>query len=279
MRNRRLKFELLLSLLILLVLFTITFASPDTDPNQTPADANEQKQKDDKPLVPTHDHPAFSQRSFERAEMDSRQIGARGIDDPNVLKSLKIVPRHAFVRRNDLRRAYSDQPLPIGLGQTISQPYIVAYMTEALKLQPDFNVLEIGTGSGYQAAVCAEITRQVHTIEILEDLAESAKQRLKELGYRNVFVKAADGYFGWPEKAPFDAIIVTCAAGFVPPALIEQLKPEGKMILPVGSPYGAQTLVLITKDDKGNVRSRGLLPVRFVPMLGRVTKAKQPAEK
>jgi len=261
----------------------LSFASEnkEVDANQTPADANaksEQKQKvptGKKVLRPEHTHPAFSQRSKERTGMVARQIRARGIRDANVLSSLRIVPRHAFVRPGDLRRAYSDQPLAIGLGQTISQPYIVAYMTEALELGAESRVLEIGTGSGYQAAVCAEIAQEVYTIEILEELAESAGERLKELGYRNVFVKAADGYFGWKQKGPFDAIIVTCAAGFVPPPLIEQLKPNGRMILPLGSPFGVQTLVLITKDDKGKVRSRRLLPVRFVPMLGRIEKAKR----
>jgi len=260
----------------------LTFASEteEADVNQVPADANQQpKQKqraptEKKALRPEHTHPAFTQRGKERKRMVASQIQARGIRDPNVLASLRTVPRHAFVRPRDLRRAYSDQPLPIGLGQTISQPYIVAYMTEALKLDADFKVLEVGTGSGYQAAVCGEIVQEVYTIEILEKLAESAKERLKILGYRNVFVKAADGYFGWKEKSPFDAIIVTCAAGFVPPPLIEQLKPDGQMILPLGSPFGAQTLVLITKDDKGQVRSRRLLPVRFVPMLGRIKEAK-----
>jgi len=152
-------------------------------------------------------------------------------------------------------------------------------MTEALKLDPNYKVLEIGTGSGYQAAVCAEIVHEVYTIEILEELAESAKERLKELGYKNTSVKAGDGYFGWKEKAPFDAIIVTAAAGFVPPPLIEQLKPNGRMILPLGSPFGVQTLVLVTKDDKGKVRSKELLPVRFVPMVGHITEAKRPPKK
>ena len=242
--------------------------SQNTGSNQALIDANEQTPRSE------HTHPAFSQRCKERVKMVARQIENRGVHDPNVLASLRTVPRHAFVRRSDLRRAYSDQPLPIGLGQTISQPYIVAYMTEALKLRRGFKVLEVGTGSGYQAAVCAEIVREVYTIEILEELAKSAKERLKELGYRNVSVKAADGYFGWKEKVPFDAIIVTCAAGFVPPPLIEQLKPDGQMILPVGSPFGAQTLMLITKDDKGQVHSRRLLPVRFVPMLGRIKEVK-----
>ena len=276
-----------LSLLILLLFLTIVFTSQnkEANTNQAPADANaksERKQKaskEKKAPPPEHTHPAFTERSKEREKMVARQIQARGVSDPNVLNSLRTVPRHAFVRSGDLRRAYSDQPLPIGLGQTISQPYIVAYMTEALKLGVRFKVLEIGTGSGYQAAVCAEIAKEVYTVEILEELAESAKERLKELGYRNVSVKAADGYFGWAEKGPFDAIIVTCAAGFVPPPLIEQLKPDGRMILPLGSPFGVQTLVLVTKDDKGNVRSKELLPVRFVPMVGHMRKAKRPPPK
>lgn len=220
---------------------------------------------------PTHNHPAFAQRSEERAEMVEKQIHSRRIKDPNVLNAVRTVPRHAFVRKTDISRAYKDHPLPIGLGQTISQPYIVAYMTEKLELKPHMKVLEVGTGSGYQAAVCAEIAKEVYTIEILKKLADSAKERLKKLGYRNVFVKDADGYFGWKEKAPFDVVIVTAAAGVVPPVLIDQLKAGGKMILPLGSPYGYQSLVLITKDDENRIHSRRLLPVRFVPMVGRVT--------
>jgi protein-L-isoaspartate(D-aspartate) O-methyltransferase len=223
---------------------------------------------------PVHKHPAFAERRVGRLSMVDRQIRKRGIADPNVLAALEIVPRHAFVDPSDLRRAYNDHPLPIGHGQTISQPYIVGYMTEALKLTEDFKVLEIGTGSGYQAAVCAEVASEVYTIEIIEALAKSAQKRLKELGYGNVFVKSADGYFGWPDKGPFDAIIVTCAAGFVPPPLIEQLKPGGVMIVPLGSPFGYQVLVVVTKDDKGKVSSKELLPVRFVPMLGRVERGR-----
>jgi len=277
---------------LILLLFTVIFTakslkepsskavlaseSKNADTNEPPTDANtrpKQKAPEEKETPRLkRTHPAFSQHNKERMRMVARQIQARGVEDPNVLNSLHTVPRHAFVLPSDLRRAYSDQPLSIGLGQTISQPYIVGYMTEALKVGAESKVLEIGTGSGYQAAVCAEIAQEVYTIEILEELAKSAQERLKELGYRNVSVKAADGYFGWKEKAPFDAIIVTCAAGFVPPPLIEQLKPNGKMILPLGSPFGAQTLVLITKDDKGKVQSKQLLPVRFVPMLGRVSK-------
>jgi len=254
----------------------LTFASENegSDANQAPVDANAQSEQQQKPPRPGHTHPAFTERNKERARMVAGQIRGRDVSDPNVLRSMLTVPRHAFVRRSDFRRAYADHPLPIGLGQTISQPYIVAYMTEALNLDPNYKVLEIGTGSGYQAAVCAEIVREVYTIEIIEELAKSAKHRLKELGYRNVSVKAGDGYFGWKEKGPFDAIIITAAAGLVPPPLIEQLKPDGRMILPFGSPYGAQTLILITKDNKGKMSSKRLIPVRFVPMLGRVTEAK-----
>jgi protein-L-isoaspartate(D-aspartate) O-methyltransferase len=257
----------------------LVFASENTEPNKPPSDVNE-TQKQEKPQVKKpsrsdHSHPSFNERIGERARMVSSQISSRGIRDPNTLEALKIVPRHFFVGKSELRRAYGDYPLPIGFGQTISQPYIVGYMTEALKLGAKDKVLEIGTGSGYQAAVCAEIAQEVYTIEIIEELAESAKGRLKELGYENVFVKAADGFFGWEEKGPFDAIIITCAAGFVPPPLIEQLKPDGKMILPLGSPFGAQTLVLVTKNDKGEVRSESLLPVRFVPMVGHIKKAEK----
>ena len=211
--------------------------------------------------------------------MVSSQIQARGVSDPNVLKAMRIVPRHALIRAGEQRYAYGDHPLPIDQGQTISQPYIVAFMTEALKLKPDSRVLEIGTGSGYQAAVCAEIAREVYTIEIVEELAKSAKERLKELGYPNVFVRAGDGYFGWEENAPFDAIIGTAAAGRVPPPLLEQLKPGGRMILPHESSSGLQYLVLITRDDKGNISSKRVMPVRFVPMTGRVTKPEEQSEK
>jgi len=247
----------------------LTFAAENDKANADPQP--EQKDPNDaKPPRPDHKHAAFSERVDERTRLVGRYIEGEGVRDPNVLRALRTVPRHAFVLPRDSRRAYGDYPLPIGLNQTISQPYIVAYMTEALNLRPDAKVLEVGTGSGYQAAVCGEIAQAVYTIEILEPLAKSAKERLKRLGYRNVFVKAADGYFGWKEKGPFDAVIVTCAAGLVPPPLVEQLKPDGKMILPLGSPYGFQSLVLVTKDDKGRPRSRRLLPVRFVPMVGQV---------
>ena len=240
------------------------------------ADANqvlaELEQED--PNRPQHKHPTFKERIEERARMVAWQIRSRDVNDPNVLKAMRIVPRHAFVRPGEQRYAYADSPLPIGYDQTISQPYIVGFMTEALKLDPNSKVLEIGTGSGYQAAVCAEIAKEVYTIEIVEELAEISKKRLKELGYPNVFVRAGDGFFGWPEHAPFDAIIGTAAAGRIPEPLIEQLKPTGRMILPVGGPRDFQYLVLITKDEKGNLVEKKVMPVRFVPMTGEVQKPK-----
>ncbi|MHC4560002.1 MAG: protein-L-isoaspartate(D-aspartate) O-methyltransferase [Planctomycetota bacterium] len=256
---------------------------PAVEPNQ-PAEPNEPAEQkpqepndpnDKKPLRPAHKHPAFTERLKERARMVDWQIEGREVKDPNVLTAMRVVPRHAFVRTTEQRYAYSDQPLPIGLGQTISQPYIVAFMTEALKLNRNSKVLEIGTGSGYQAAVCAEIAQQVYTIEIVEELAKTAKKRLKELGYPNVFVRFGDGFFGWPEQAPFDAIIGTAAAGRVPEPLIEQLKSGGRMILPYGSPRGFQYLVLITKDKDGKLLKRNVMPVRFVPMTGEVQKPEE----
>ena len=263
----------------------VTFASENkkADANERAADANRQgwQKEPNKPEVlrPDHNHPAFSERVRERERMVARDIEERGVREPNVLAAMRMVPRHSFVRSWDLGRAYADHPLPIGLNQTISQPYIVAYMTEALKLDPNSKVFEVGTGSGYQAAVCAEIAREVYTVEILEELAKSAKERLKEIGYRNVTVKAADGYYGWQEKGPFDAIIITAAAGLVPPPLKEQLKPGGRMILPLGSPYGSQWLVLVTKDRDGKMRSKRVMPVRFVPMTGRVTEPEEPPKR
>jgi protein-L-isoaspartate(D-aspartate) O-methyltransferase len=260
--------------LLLFLLSILTIESGTNLAGGGPADTNqpagqERKEPNEgKPLRPDHKHPAFKERIKERIEMVAEQIQARDVNDPNVLKAMRVVPRHAFVPPNEQRYAYADHPLPIGLGQTISQPYIVAFMTEALRLKPNSKVLEIGTGSGYQAAVCAEIAGEVYTIEILEELANSAKKCLKELGYKNVFVKPADGYFGWKEKGPFDVIIGTAATGRVPPPLLEQLKPGGRMILPYEDDIGFQYLVLITKDDKGNIRRKNVMPVRFVPMTG-----------
>ncbi len=238
-----------LSLLIVPALFAIIFtincakepepvvASQDTeaDTNQALPEPNQQPEQertdpnDKKLLRPEHKHPAFKERTKERAGMVARQIQARDVKDPNALKAMRIVPRHAFIRPTEQRYAYADYPLPIGYDQTISQPYIVAFMTEALQLKPNSKVLEIGTGSGYQAAVCAEIAQQVYTIEIVEGLAE--------------------------------------------------LKPGGRMILPVEGSFGFQHLVVITKDDKGNLRKRNVMPVRFVPMTGEVMKPEKESEK
>jgi len=251
---------------------------PVEEPNeQKPTDPNDPNDK--RPLRPAHKHPAFTQRAAERARMVDWQIEGRGIKDPNVLMAMRVVPRHAFIPQTEDRYAYADRPLPIGNDQTISQPYIVAFMTETLRLDPNSIVLEIGTGSGYQAAVCAEICRQVYTIEIVEELAKAATKRLKELGYPNVSVKAGDGYFGWPEHAPFDAIIGTAAAGRIPEPLIQQLKPGGTMILPYSDRDGLQYLLLIAKDQKGNLRKSTVMPVRFVPMTGEVQKPQAESNK
>lgn len=231
------------------------------------------------PARPDHSHRAFKERVEARERMVVGQIQRRDVKDPNVLKAMRTVPRHAFVPVGQEAYAYHDYPLPIGEGQTISQPYIVAFMTEALGLDPNSRVLEIGTGSGYQAAVCAEIAREVYTIEIVEPLAKSAAERLKTLGYPNVFVRAGDGFYGWPQKGPFDAIIGTAAAKRVPPALLGQLEEGGRMILPVGSAFGFQYLILMTKDADGTVHRRRVMPVRFVPMTGQVQELEPAPEK
>ena len=203
-----------------------------------------------------------------RQSMVKHQIKGRGIEDPAVLEAMREVPRHLFIEGGYGRYAYNDRPLPIGHGQTISQPYIVAYMTELLNLSEDDNVLEVGTGSGYQAAVLAEISRQVFTIEIIKPLAESAREHLKEAGYNGVTTRAGDGYYGWEEHAPFDAIIVTAAASHIPPPLIEQLKEGGRMVIPVGPVMRVQHLMLLKKKTGGEIVKYRKLPVRFVPLTG-----------
>jgi protein-L-isoaspartate(D-aspartate) O-methyltransferase len=197
----------------------------------------------------------------------SRQLG-RAVLDGRVLDALGRVPRHEFVPADYRSHAYETRPLPIGYGQTISQPYIVAIMTDLLELEADDAVLEIGTGSGYQAAVLAEVVDRVHSIEIIPELGEQVRQRLDRLGYDNVVTRVGDGYFGWLEHAPFDAIIVTAAGSHVPPPLIEQLKPGGRMVIPVGSPFSVQQLLLLTKTEGGEIQSRQVLPVAFVPLTG-----------
>lgn len=200
-----------------------------------------------------------------REHMVDTQIRARGVEDPRVLSAMRIVPRHLFVPDDVRSMAYSDCPLPIGHDQTISQPYIVGLMTELAELEGPEVVLEIGTGSGYQAAVLSEIVRKVYTIEIVEPLAQSAAERLERLGCGNVTVKCGDGYRGWAEHAPFDAVIVTAAPEEVPPPLVEQLKVGGRLVIPVGGYY--QELIQLTKTESG-VSERRIIPVRFVPMTG-----------
>ncbi len=202
-----------------------------------------------------------------------KDIKGRGIKDVKVLEVMGRIPRHLFVEESDRSKAYADHPLPIGEGQTISQPYIVALMTEAVKLKSSDRVLEIGTGSGYQAAVLAEIVAEVFTIEIKKSLAESAAQRLKEMGYKNVRVKYGDGYFGWEEAAPFDAILITAAPNHIPPPLIKQLKEGGRLIVPLGSTIYYQQLTLARKHQ-GELLLDQMAPVAFVPMIGEAEKKK-----
>lgn len=187
----------------------------------------------------------------------------------NVLNALEKVPRHHFVPSPLKDEAYDNNPLPIGHGQTISQPYIVAIMTELLRLEPYDKVLEVGTGSGYQTAILAEIVEQVYSLEIIDDLTHQAKEVLTQLGYQNIHLKTGDGYYGWQEEAPFDAIIVTAAATHIPISLIKQLKPEGLMIIPIGTQYITQKLMLVRKDHSGNIKSHEILPVSFVPLTGK----------
>lgn len=199
-----------------------------------------------------------------REAMVNQQIVARGIKAPKVLEAMRKVERHLFVPKELIRKAYNDHPLPIGDDQTISQPYIVALMTEVLNLQGNETVLEIGTGSGYQAAILAEICQQVYTIEIIENLGKRSQRLLTDLNYKNISVKIGDGYQGWPEHSPFNAIIVTCAPSHIPQPLIDQLAEGGRMVIPVGKSF-SQQLVLLTKT-KGEMVEKAIIPVRFVPM-------------
>ena len=203
-----------------------------------------------------------------REAMVKNTIELRGVEDPATLQAMRAVERHEFVDPRLIDQAYADRPLPIGHGQTISQPYIVAHMTELLRPKEGDVVLEIGAGSGYQAAVLGEIVGQVYTIEIVPALAQLSKDRMEKLGYDNVEVKEGDGYYGWEEHAPFDGIIVTAAATHIPPPLVEQLKPGARMIIPVGPPMQVQNLMLVEKDEDGSVTQRNVMPVRFVPLTG-----------
>jgi protein-L-isoaspartate(D-aspartate) O-methyltransferase len=215
------------------------------------------------PQSPSDDYKAA------REQMVREQIEARGIRDARVLAAMRKVPRHLFVPPEEQGEAYNDYPLGIGHAQTISQPYVVAYMTEALELKPRDRVLEIGTGSGYQAAILAELVAEVYSIEIVEALAKEAETRLRRLGYSNVQVRAGDGYRGWPEAAPFDAIIVTAAPDHIPQPLVDQLREGGRMVLPLG--LWDQELVRLRRSREGILRE-SLLPVRFVPMTGEAEK-------
>jgi protein-L-isoaspartate(D-aspartate) O-methyltransferase len=206
-----------------------------------------------------------------RFRMVQQQIQRRGIGDPRVLEAMRRVPRHLFVPEDMAPYAYEDEPLPIGHGQTISQPYIVAYMTDALRLTGGEKVLEVGTGSGYQAAILAELAADVYTIEIVEPLAERAKKILEKLNYKNIHFLCGDGYAGWPSAAPFDAVMVTAAPADVPRPLFDQLKEGGRLVLPVGELW--QELVLVTKKD-GKMERQSLIPVRFVPMTGEAERSK-----
>lgn len=216
--------------------------------------------------------PPVAPFAAERSAMVRDQIAARDVKDPAVLAAMRRVLRHEFVPPGVRREAYADHPLPIGDGQTISQPYIVALMTELLQVQPGHRVLEIGTGSGYQAAVLAELGVEVYTIEIVEKLAATARELLQRLDYAKVHVRAGDGYRGWPEFAPFDRIIVTAAPPQVPQPLVDQLKPGGRLVVPEG--VRDQDLVLYTKTADGKLRREKVLPVRFVPMTGEAQKKK-----
>jgi len=211
---------------------------------------------------------AKSSESFKekRQKMVEEQIRARGVTDGEVLKAMQEVPRHEFVPKSYRHLAYADRPLPIGYGQTISQPFIVALMTELLEVNKDSKVLEVGTGSGYQAAVLAEIVDKVYTVEIVEELYKKATKTLTRVGYDNVHTRYGDGYYGWKEHAPYDAIIVTAAAEFVPPPLVKQLKVGGKMCIPVGPPFRTQKLLLVTRKGPRDVKTKVITMVRFVPL-------------
>ena len=232
-------------------------------PPAPPSSATAAPVSSTKPWVP----PVFTERQKERDAMVKWVKEYYGMTDPAVLAALTAVPRHEFVPENLQAQAYDDSPLPIPYGQLITQPCIVGQMTERLKLTAESKVLEIGTGSGYQGAILTQLTTHVYTVEIIKPLAEAAAARLTRLGYTPVHTRISDGFNGWPEEAPFDAIIVTCAAGQIPPPLLKQLKPGGTMMIPVGQPFAMQALMLVTKDADGIVRSQNLAPVRFVPLL------------
>lgn len=220
---------------------------------------------EDESPTPPDPHAAARERLVADA-IEAGPFGRTPVKDPAVLAAMRSVKRHLFVPPGLRSEAYRDRPLPIGHGQTISQPYIVAYMTEALQVGPDATVLEIGTGSGYQAAVLAAIVKKVYSIEIIPPLAEEGAANLKAADITNVETRTGDGYHGWKEHAPYDGIVVTAAAAHIPPPLIEQLKPGGRMVIPVGPPLQTQSLMLVEKREDGSVSQRNVMPVRFVPL-------------
>jgi len=264
--SRRAGTALLLTGLVLLVI--VSSGSPERLPPTAPLLPSGTPTSPMPPPPPTATTAPADPFTPTRAAMVRDQIEARGVRDQVVLNAMRQVPRHRFVPDSYLDAAYEDHPLPIGYGQTISQPYIVALMTEALKIRPGSRVLEIGTGSGYQAAILAELGAEVYTVEIIPELARQAEQRLRDMGYRNVQVLNADGYFGWPEHAPFDAIIVTAAPDHLPQPLANQLKEGGRLIIPIGPQGSFQTLWLFEKKN-GELAATNLGEVIFVPLTGK----------
>ena len=244
-----------------LVLVSMISCTTDLQDSQTPTQPPAPGKK-----TASEKEPAEDSHAGKREQMVTRQMIARDIVDQRVLDTMKRVPRHKFVPAKLVHRAYNDSPLPIGHNQTISQPYIVALMTQLVQPQTNQKALDIGTGSGYQAAVLAELTKSVHSIEIVEPLANEARERLQKLGYENITVRHGDGYQGWKSEAPFDIIVVAAAPDHIPQPLVDQLAPNGKMVIPVGKFY--QELLVIEKRSDGSVIKKNVLPVAFVPMTG-----------
>lgn len=250
------KNKIIFIIIIMLILFVLIIRKTDYDKEVIEKEEQFGKLK------------GLDKYGIERKNMVDTQLKTRDIRDDKVLVVMERVERHKFVPANLIGQAYEDHPLPIGYGQTISQPYIVALMTQNLDVRTEDKVLEIGTGSGYQAAVLAELVKDVYTMEIVKELAESAAERLDNLGYENIKVKNADGYFGWEDYAPFDKIIITAAANHIPPSLLEQLEDDGKLIIPLGSTLRFQTLTLVTKKGD-DLETEFITGVRFVPMTGK----------